>query len=176
MKIYVLAFFASVITACSKKELKEEHDTGTDSSTFNGKSAAQQNVPVPDGVVSIQEIADSTVIPQTFRVIEGNKIIRTINGDMIPLTIEDEFINPNQQLTVKVKNFTASKISATVIPSIPEMNIRINQLRLPDGQWDGPFGREFSYEIEKPGEIWLVVGKSNMASGQPLGKFKLHLQ
>lgn len=176
MKVYVLGIFSLLFTACSKKEIKEAHYTGNDSSSVTGKTAAQQNAAVPDRAVSVQETADSTGHSETFRTIDGNKIIRTISGDMIPLTVEDEFSDPDQQLIVKIKNFTGSKISVRIVPSIPEMNIRINQLRLPDGQWDGPFGREFSYEIKDSGEIWLVVGKSNMASGRSLGKFKLFLR
>ena len=55
------------------------------------------------------------------------------------------------------------------------MNIRFNQIKLANGDYDGPFGREISYDIKQKGEIWLIVSKSNMASGETKGKFEIEL-
>ena len=56
------------------------------------------------------------------------------------------------------------------------MNIRFNQIKLADGEFDGPFGRDISYLIKKSGEIWLLISKSNMASEKATGKFTVSLK
>ena len=56
------------------------------------------------------------------------------------------------------------------------MNIRFNQIKLANGDYDGPFGREINYEIKEKGEVWLIIAKSNMASGDATGKFKIRIE
>ena len=56
------------------------------------------------------------------------------------------------------------------------MNIRFSQIKLPNGNFDGPFTQDISYEVKEKGEIWLIIGKSNMASGEAKGKFKVTIK
>ena len=95
---------------------------------------------------------------------------------MIPLTLTDEFTTENQQYIIKIKNFNRPKIFGAITPKNPKMNIRFNQIKLSDGSLDGPFGREITYEIPQKGEIWLLIGKSNMASGEITGEFSVFLK
>ena len=39
---------------------------------------------------------------KTFRIIDGDRIIKTINANMIPLTISDEFTTDQQKLILKM--------------------------------------------------------------------------
>jgi len=56
------------------------------------------------------------------------------------------------------------------------MNIRFNQIKLPSGETEGPFGREMLLKTKEKGEIWLIIGKSNMASGETKGKFSVSIR
>ncbi|KMQ70354.1 hypothetical protein [Chryseobacterium koreense] len=153
------------------------------------KEAVGQNDVKEDSVVTIPENNPDTVneamVPiekqepkpsNTFRVVEGDKIIKTINGEMIPLKIQDEFTKDNQQYVLKIKNFSNKRIEGKIEPESSEMNIRFNQIKLANGDLDGPFGRDISYDIQKTGEIWLIIGKSNMASGDAKGKFSVSIK
>ena len=95
---------------------------------------------------------------------------------MIPLTISDEFTTDQQQYILKIKNFNEKKINATINPRAADMNLRFNQIRYADGTFDGPFGLQITQDINKTGEIWLIVGKNLMASGKPTGKFTISLK
>ena len=56
------------------------------------------------------------------------------------------------------------------------MNIRFNQIKTPDGKYDGPFGREISYKISSKGEVWLMIGKNLMADGKNTGRFSVRIE
>lgn len=111
-----------------------------------------------------------------MREVEGNKIIRTVDAQQIPFNIGEEFTEEDQQFIVKIKNFRQKTISGEVTPENAEMNIRFNQIKLPDGTFDGPFGRQISYTAKNDGELWLIIGKSNMASGETKGKFSVSIK
>lgn len=95
---------------------------------------------------------------------------------MLPLTISDEFTSADQQYIIKVKNFASKNITGLIKPASGTMNIRFNQIKLPDDTYDGPFGRDISHQITETGEIWLIIGNSNMASGDNTGKFTVDLK
>ena len=166
-----------LMMACSKKEAVTEITTGNDSAAVSDEVTV--NVPADspqNGVVSMDAVQNQPPVSGTFRAREGNKIIKTINGDMIPLSVRDEFVNDDQQYILKIKNFGRQTISGEITPEYPQMNIRFNQIRLPNGEYDGPFGREISYNIKDKGEIWLIIGRSNMASGASTGKFEIQIR
>ena len=110
------------------------------------------------------------------KVLEGKKIIQTIDASKIPISINEEFTNDDQQLIIKIENFKGSKITGNIVPENEMMNIRFNQIKLADGAFDGPFGRDISYVIKKSGEIWLLISKSKMASEKATGKFTVSLK
>jgi len=108
---------------------------------------------------------------------EGNQIIRVADAAQLPFSLGDEFTAENQTFILKIKNYKNPKISAAVKPKNKEMNIRINQIKLPNGDYDGPFGRELKdYEVPEKGEVWLIIGKSNMASGEAKGDFTVSVE
>lgn len=54
-------------------------------------------------------------------------------------------------------------------------NVRFNQIVMPDGTSDGPFGRSIEYGLEQQGTYHLLIGESLMA-GEPWGgEFMLEL-
>lgn len=168
---YAILAGVFLLFSCTKKEAVSETAEHSDSPVVT----VPDNNPdtLTEGVFPISE--PETKPTDAFRVVEGNKIIKTINGDMIPLKIHDEFTGDQQEYVLKIKNFNGNKISGKILPENPEMNIRFNQIKLANGDYDGPFGREISYDIKQKGEIWLIVSKSNMASGETKGKFEIEL-
>lgn len=132
---------------------------------------------VSKGVISVDvEEKKPEILTNTFRVVEGDKIIKTINGDMIPLEISEEFTRNEQQFIIKIKNFSGTKISGNITSPDSKLNIRFNQIRLANGEFDGPFGREINYDVKDKGEIWLIIGKNLMADGDLKGKFTVQLK
>jgi len=166
-----------LLFSCTKKEVVAKTAANSDSTEAIDKNVVEHSRDsVREGVLSIDSVQNSKEISQTFRAVDGNKIIKTLNGDMLPLKITDEFTNADQQLILKIKNFKAPKISGTIVPENAKMNIRFTQIKLSNGDYDGPFGRDITYDIKENGEIWLLLGKSNMASGETTGKFTVNLR
>ena len=95
---------------------------------------------------------------------------------MVPLTITDEFTTDRQKYILKIKNFKDKKIVGKITPQNSDMNIRFNQIKLPNGDFDGPFGQEINYNVKENGEVWLLIGKILMASGNAKGKFTINLK
>jgi hypothetical protein len=79
-------------------------------------------------------------------------------------------------LVLKIVNYDQPTLKAKISTNEKDFNIRFNQIKLPNGEYDGPFGREISYDIQGKGEIWLIIGKSNMASGNTKGGFSVSVE
>lgn len=174
MRTFIL-LLALTLISCDKKESVDSTQTITDSVLTNSVDDSSTSNISDKGVVLIDTTHVETNA-ETFRIVENGKIIKTINGDMIPLTLSDEFTENQQQYILKIKNFTRQNISGDITPENSEMNIRFNQIRLPNGDFEGPFGRGMMFKTRENGEIWLIIGKSNMASGETKGRFSVSIR
>lgn len=166
-----------LLLSCNKNEVVNKTSANNDSVATVDKNVVEHSRDsVRDGMISIDEPNSAEEISDKSRVVEVNRIIKTVNGDRLPLKITDEFTQKEQHFTLKIKNFKAGKIIGSITPENSQMNVRFNQIKLPNGDYDGPFGREINYDVKENGEIWLLIGKSNMASGKTTGKFTLDLK
>lgn len=174
-KLFVILPF--LIISCQKKEMISKDGKKTDSVILSDQTVIDNKIDsAANGIVAIDELNATKTSFKTFRVVDGDSIVKTINADMIPLTITDELTPKVQKMVLKIKNFDRAKIVGTITPENPQMNIRFNLIKLANGDYDGPFGRELNYELKGKGEIWLIIAKSNMASGDATGKFKIRIE
>ncbi|WP_226063822.1 hypothetical protein [Kaistella polysaccharea] len=172
----ILFLIPLLIFSCTKKEIVSDISSTTD--TLPAISKTYKELPVDlakEGIVTIQDASKKNP-SQTFRVVEENKIIKTINGDMLPVIIYEELTADQDQFIIKIKNFNGKGISGEINPENSQMNIRFNQIKFPTGDYDGPFTREIATPINESGEVWLIIGKSNMGSGESTGKFSVSLK
>ena len=167
----LLAIVPLLLLSCQKNESITETSVGQDSVLMAGNEMDSST----NGLVVLDQEKPKSVT-KAFRVIDGDSIIKIINADMIPLTIADEFTTDQQKYILKIKNFSETKINSTINPGAADMNVRFNQIKYADGTFDGPFGLQITQDINKSGEIWLIVGKNLMASGKPTGKFTISLK
>jgi hypothetical protein len=127
-----------------------------------------------DTVTTIKKPVDSlSAILKTEK--ESNQNIVTVDASKMPIRLNLEITNPNDQLILRLENLDQPKIKGYLKTEKP-MNIRFNQIRMPDNTFDGPFGQTIEYETRQKGEYWLILAKSNMASGTPVGKFFLKIE
>ena len=107
---------------------------------------------------------------------ESNQNIVTVDASKMPIRLNLEITNPNDQIILRLENLNQTKIKGYLKTEKP-MNIRFNQIRMPDNTFDGPFGQSIEYETRQKGEYWLVLSKNNMASGEtPTGKFFIKIE
>lgn len=172
-----------IMLSCKKEAAITENQIQTDSATVVAEAVPEANAES----IAVTEMKDSVVnnAPATkevlrrgvMREVVGNKIIRIADAEQLPFSIGEEFDKDGQEFILKIQNFANDKISASVKPQYDVQNIRINQIKLPNGEMDGPFGRELNnYEVPQKGEVWLIIGRSNMASGETKGNFTVNVQ
>lgn len=169
---YVFLSLLIIAFACKKAPNRPIEIVEEDSVVVNTSvdSAKEEKTSSTNGAT--KELSEKNA-----RSIEGAKVVYQIPASHLPIKLEDEFGDGINEIVIKISNYKKDKISAAILPENAMMNIRFNQIKLPNGTLDGPFGREIqSYSISKNGEVWLVVGKSNMASGDDTGKFKIELK
>lgn len=162
------------VISCSKKQHISENNEGSDSIISSDANLSEDSLSDSVSINSNKEISAS--VSEDSRSVENGQITTTIDAEMLPLTLSEEFTDKQQAYMIKIENFSGESISGEIVPENPQMNIRFNQIRLPDGTLDGPFSREISYKTPDKGEIWLIVGKSNMASGVSTGKFTVKIR
>lgn len=125
-------------------------------------------------------IANSKVVAKVLdegvnRNVDKNEIVRTADGSMLPFTVGDQFTTDDQKFILKLKNVSRSKLKITIETGKP-MNLRINQIKKPDGSFDGPFGQTLILNTAKKGEYWIILGKNLMADGNGKGHFSLKIE
>lgn len=101
---------------------------------------------------------------------ESNQNIITVDASKMPVRLNLEINNLNDQVILKLENLNQPKIKGYLKTEKP-MNLRFNQIRMPDNTFDGPFSQTIEYDTKQKGEYWLILAKSNMAEGTPVGKF-----
>lgn len=127
-----------------------------------------------DTVTTIEKPIDSlSTIIKTEK--ESNQNIVTVDGSKMPIRLNLEITNPNDQIILRMENVNQPKIKGYLKTEKP-MNIRFNQIRMPDNTFDGPFSQTIEYDTKQKGEYWLILAKSNMADGTPIGKFFVKLE
>ncbi|MDQ0591673.1 hypothetical protein QFZ37_000042 [Chryseobacterium ginsenosidimutans] len=111
-----------------------------------------------------------------MRSVKDGQIIRTVDAEQFPLTLGEEFTKDGQEFILKITDFEKPTLKAKISTKEKDFNIRFNQIKLPNGDYDGPFGRDITYEVKEKGEVWLIIGKSNMASGNTTGSFTVSVE
>lgn len=107
---------------------------------------------------------------------QNGEIVKLVDGEKLPSTLECEFTDKIQKVVVRIANYKKDQLKANIVPENNNMNIRFNQVKTPDGKYDGPFGREISYKISGKGEVWLIIGKNLMAEGDNMGRFSVRIE
>ncbi len=141
------------------------------------KNSDADSVSIKDSATAREDtISLSKSALKIAREIKNDTIVQIVDSRQIPFGLHDEFTSDVSELIIKIKDFDRQNISGEIVPENPEMNIRFNQIRLPNGDFHGPFGREMMFKARENGEIRLIIGKSNMASGIASGKFSVFVR
>lgn len=178
-KIFLL--IPLIILSC-KKESKIQETQNTDSlatateQTVSPEKADSSAVKMKDSIINNAPKTKEVLRTGVMREVKDGQIIRTVDGEHLPITLGEEFTKDNQELILKITDFGNPEIKARISTKEKDFNIRFNQIKLPNGDYDGPFGRDLTYEIKNKGEVWLIIGKSNMASGNTKGNFTVSIE
>lgn len=129
-----------------------------------------------DSIINNAPVTKEVLRKGVMRNEKEGQIIRTADASQLPFTLGEEFTKDGQELVLKLTHYDQPNIKAKISTKEKEFNIRFNQIKLPNGDYDGPFGRDITYETPGKGELWLIIGKSNMASGNTKGSFTVSVE
>lgn len=166
MKKSVLLLVAFTLFSCKKEAAVENNNR--DSVQITQDSARVESMSVKKDSAAVQ-----TASSELSREEKGRVIIRVADGEKLPFTIDENFTQEHDKLILRIVNFEKTKLTGSIVPVENEMNVRFNQIKLPNGKMDGPFSRQISYDISESGEVILVIGKNNMADGKIEGQFSV---
>jgi len=156
--ILIIAF---VVNSCSRNNNQNiESRSHNVSDTFT----KQQSKPT-DTLKSIEQskTKSDTITELTFS--EG------VNS----LSIKGRLDKPGD---VAMYSFTVNKsarLTGRITVDKGPANIRFNQIVMPDGQSDGPFGQQLDYTLAQKGVYKIKIGQSLMAENAFVGDFLFHL-
>lgn len=180
MKKSVLLLIPFLVLSC-KKEAAVSETIKNDSvivseqptsSEMKDSAAIRQK----DSVINNAPMTKEVLRTGVAREEKDRTIVRLSDGERLPFTIGEEFTEKHDKLILKISNFSKPKITARIDTKQQDFNIRFNQIQLPDGKMDGPFTREITYDVPKSGEVWLIIGKNNMADGKTTGSFSVTVE
>lgn len=169
-----------IILSCKKdpqvSETKDKDSTVVTEQTAPVEKTDSTAMRMKDSIINNAPKTKEVLKTGVMRSVNDGKITRTVDAEMFPLTLGEEFTKDGQEFILKIINFDQSKINAKISTKEKDFNIRFNQIKLPNGDYDGPFGRDLTYDVKDKGEVWLIIGKSNMASGNTKGSFTVSLE
>ena len=175
----LLVLLPLIIVACKEDKITTE-TASKDSLQITEDSI---NTVVVDSVALRDSLINNA--PKTKEVLKNGvmrsdvegEIVRDLDASMLPIKMVEEISSENQRLVLNVANFSGKKINVKVNPEKPQMNIRVNQIILPNGVQDGPFGKEVqNYQVPEKGKIQIIIAKSTMASGDATGHFTVEIE
>lgn len=139
MKLLIIAAFAAI---------------GVAAASCGRGAKAEDKVSVAPGVAK-REVVTADSLPVKVNITDGFAKVEIRKTPMLPVTVE---FDPGE----------ADLLSAVITGVKDTANIRFNQIIMPDGDSDGPFGRSLQYDLTRRGVYKLSIGESLM-EGQPWG-------
>jgi len=134
---------------------------------------------LPAGNTDTTSIAGADfLIDSSKAVLPGESVIQEIiPAENLPIVnLQKEITGINQSIRLTITDMEPGQLKIRINPKNPEANIRISRVILPDGTTDGPFGRELQYNITQRGNFVVIIRKSNMASGSPVGELSIQIE
>lgn len=174
MKKSILLVIPLMILSC-KKEAAVSDSVKNDSSVVSELPTPQSQLD-SSNMLKSDSLIDKDSLSKEFVREEQDKVIIITENGSLPFKIDEEFTDKHDKLILKITNFNKPKITAKITTKQQDFNIRFNQIKLPDGKMDGPFLREITYDVPVSGELWLIIGKNNMADGKTAGRFSVSVE
>jgi len=168
MKFSAMAVLSLLLFSGKKAETRKEN---------LGDSTVTENfAQKPTTVSSNSKQENDSITSNAFPEEKVGQIIKVVDGEVLPLLVDETFTAQNQKLILKIRNYKNPVLKASIWSENSNMNVRFNQIRTPEGKFDGPFGKEISYKIPKSGDVWLIIGKNQMAEGDLYGDFSVRVE
>jgi hypothetical protein len=175
MRISALLLFSLLLMSCKKDATTNTVSENKDSVAFKNQMSTKDSMLNQDSLIANSSAVEKVLDKGINRDVDKNEIVRTADASMLPFEIGDEFTDETQKFKLKLANVSQSKLKIS-IETRNSMNIRINQIKKPDGSFDGPFGQALILNTPQKGEYWIIIGKDLMADGGEKGHFSVKVE
>lgn len=175
--LFVIPF---LIVSCKKNDSLSKHhrqeSVAVSEQKIQGSKVDSSAIRKKDSIVDNAPKTKKVLREGDMKNEKDDQIIVITDAQQLPFKLKEEFTKDNQRLVLKIKNYSKPVIKASIDTKEKDFNIRFNQIKLPNGDYDGPFSRNIFYEIKEKGEVWLIIGKNLMASGKSKGNFTVNVE
>lgn len=129
------------------------------------KSSKEGEAPVSSDSIRVETDRDSVLYPSD----SDTLCMRLVDGTET-LTIHKK---KRQRIALSFDSQGYTKLSGTLASQDSTANIRFEQIALPDGEMDGPFGRDMAYDLPVQGTYLLFINEDQMAGDPWAGDFEV---
>ena len=154
MRIIYALISIALITACNNNAANVG-GVNPDSVTDQKNEKPLKDTPQLEKSTAISDSVIQLQIPQ--------------NGDSVAVKL----LKKSTPVTCMFSLPKKGKLIATITTPSNKDNIRINQIFMPDGSADGPFGKTLDYTIKSTGNYKLIIGADLMAEDAYKGECTL---
>ncbi len=105
----------------------------------------------------------------------GNEIDVEFSAGTTSVTVQGNMDSLEREVICNVPVTGGNIIKGTLATMNSASNIRFNQVTMPDGKTDGPFGKELNYLITQKGTYRIKIAPGGMAENPYYGEFLVKL-
>jgi hypothetical protein len=156
----ILKYF--FITGLSISLLVSCNPSADDKTSASDSGDQSSIVPTTSTDTTSEKFSESTLFQLSFVDTSIREIKARINKK-----------SPEVYCNIKIPK--KGQLTAVIIPADSTCNIRINQIIMPGDKSDGPFGRDHTFKIDKPGVYRLLIGQNLMAGSTEGCDFTMRL-
>jgi hypothetical protein len=99
----------------------------------------------------------------------------SFSKDAKSLRVKGHLDKPGAIVTCFLTVNKSAKLTGSIKADKSPANIRFNQIVMPNGQSDGPFGQQLEYNLSQLGVYKIKIGHNLMAEDAYVGDFVLYL-
>lgn len=132
-----------------------------------------QNHSIENSLKNEKGIMDKATNGATTSPIPQNLSQKIISPGSDTLIANLQMDKNNRRLEIPVFIDSARILFVQLNSADSTANIRISQIGMPDGTYDGPFGRSLKYKIKMQGNYKIIIGQNLMAGNPWAGNLEM---
>jgi hypothetical protein len=154
---------ASAVNSCTDKSQNHESLSINTSNTIPNEQFKPTDTIKEEKPAELPKYKPDSIIKLSF------------SKDAKSLRVKGHLDKPGAIVTCFLTVNKSVRLTGSIKADKSPANIRFNQIVMPNGQSDGPFGQQFEYNLPQPGVYKIKIGHNLMAEDAYVGDFILYL-
>ncbi|WP_407403719.1 hypothetical protein [Chryseobacterium sp.] len=172
MKKLIIFLLPIFVISCKKETVASTTKQSVMETEFSEPSNKEDSayIKISHSIDKDNEVVTNSIQNKSSK---SGTIVKLVDGEHLPFTLDSEFTNKENLLIIKILKYNNPQLRASITTEQKDFNVQFNQIKLANGELDGPFSKEITYKMPKKGEVWLIIGINNRAEGKAIGKFSV---